>query len=91
MRLDTSTGPGYMNWYQSFGYPLVDKLPKPKDNPLPKHITHKEPYILIRMSSSLTPEQVVEQVLIERAEMEAQVKYLQTQLSQLLKEKRRWN
>jgi len=43
------------------------------------------------MSSSLTPEQVAEQALREKAEMEAQVKYLQTQLGQLLEEKQRWN
>jgi len=42
------------------------------------------------MSSSQTPEQVAEQAIRERAELEAQVKYLQTQLGQLLKERRRW-
>jgi len=42
------------------------------------------------MSSSLTPEQVAEQAIREKAELEAQVKYLQTQLGQLLKERRRW-
>ena len=42
------------------------------------------------MSSSLTPEQVAEQAMSEKAELEAQVKYLQTQLGQLLKERRRW-
>ena len=41
------------------------------------------------MSSSLTPEQVVETILKEKAELEAKVKYLQTQLGQLLEEKRR--
>jgi len=41
------------------------------------------------MSSSLTPEQVAEQALREKAELEAQVKYLQSQLGQMLKEKRR--
>jgi len=41
------------------------------------------------MSSSLTPEQVVEQALREKVELEAQVKYLQSLLSQLLQEKRR--
>jgi len=43
------------------------------------------------MSFSLTPEQVAEEALRERAEMDSQVKYLQTQLGQLLEEKRRWN
>jgi len=43
------------------------------------------------MSSSLTPKQVAEQALREKAEIEAQVKYLQTQLGQLLEEKRKWN
>jgi len=33
----------YINWYQSFGYPLMAKLLTPKRNPLPKHIAHKEP------------------------------------------------
>ena len=42
------------------------------------------------MSSSQTPEQVAEQAIRERAELEAQVKYLQTQLGQLMKERRRW-
>jgi len=42
------------------------------------------------MSSSQTPEQVAEQAIRERAELEAQVKYWQTQLGQLLKEQRRW-
>jgi len=41
------------------------------------------------MSSSLIPEQVIENALREKAELEAQVKYLQTQLDQLLEEKRR--
>ena len=41
------------------------------------------------MSSSLTPEQVAEQALSKKAELEAQVKYLQSQLGQLLQEKRR--
>jgi len=41
------------------------------------------------MSSSLTLEQVAETVLKEKAELEAKVKYLQTQLGQLLEEKRR--
>ena len=41
------------------------------------------------MSSSLTPEQVAENALRERAEMQAQIKYLQTQLGQLMEEKRR--
>ena len=33
---------------------------------------------------------MAEQAIRERAELEAQVKYLQTQLGQLLKERRRW-
>ena len=41
------------------------------------------------MSSSLTPEQVPENALREKAEMEAQLKYLQAQLKQLMDEKRR--
>jgi len=41
------------------------------------------------MSSSLTPEQVADQALKEKAELEAQVKYLQSQLGQLLREKQR--
>jgi len=41
------------------------------------------------MSSSLTPQQVAEQALKEKAELEAKVKYLRTQLGQLLHEKRR--
>jgi len=41
------------------------------------------------MSSSLTLEQVANIVLKEKAELEAKVKYLQTQLGQLLEEKRR--
>ena len=40
------------------------------------------------MSSSLTPEEVAEQALREKAELEAQVKYLRTQLGQLMQEKR---
>ena len=39
------------------------------------------------MSSSQTPEQVAEQALREKAELEAQVKYLRTQLGQLMQEK----
>jgi len=42
------------------------------------------------MSSSRTPEQMAEQDARERAELEAQVKYLQTQLGQLLRERQRW-
>jgi len=41
------------------------------------------------MSSSLTPEQVTKQGLREKAKLEAQVKYLQLQLGQMLEEKRR--
>ena len=41
------------------------------------------------MSSSLTPEQVAEQALREKAEVEAQLKYVQKQLCQLMEEKRR--
>jgi len=41
------------------------------------------------MSSSLTPEQVANQALKEKVEPEAQVKYLQSQLGQLLREKQR--
>jgi len=36
------------------------------------------------MSSSLTPEEVAEIALKEKAELEAKIKYLQTQLGQLL-------
>jgi len=54
---------------------------------LPKHIAPKEPYL--KISSSLTPKQVAKNALKERAEMEAQIKYLQTQLGQLMEEKRR--
>jgi len=41
------------------------------------------------MSSSLTPEQVAEHAFREKAEVEAQNKYLQKQLGQLLEERRR--
>ena len=41
------------------------------------------------MSTSLTPEQVTEQALREKAEQEAQVKYLQSQLGKMMKEKKR--
>ena len=41
------------------------------------------------MSSCLTPKQVAETVLKEEVEVEALDKYLQTQLGQLLEEKRR--
>jgi len=41
------------------------------------------------MSTSLTPEQVAEQALTEKAEVEAQLKYVQKQLGQLMEEKRR--
>ena len=41
------------------------------------------------MSSSLIPEQVAETAHKEKAELEAKVKYLQTQLGQLLEKKRR--
>jgi len=40
------------------------------------------------MSTSVTPEQVVKQALREKAELEAQVKYLQSQPGQLMQEKR---
>ena len=69
---------------------LWPKLPKPKHNPLTKHIAHKEPNFLPIMSSSQTPEQRAEQDAREKAELEAQVKYLQTQLGQLMKERNRW-
>ena len=42
------------------------------------------------MSSSQTPEQVAEQALRDKADLEAQVKYLQTQRGQLLNERKRW-
>ena len=42
------------------------------------------------MSSSQTPEQMAEQDARERTELEAQVKYLQTERGQLLKERTRW-
>ena len=41
------------------------------------------------MSTSLTPTQVAEQALKEKAEVEAQLKYVQSQLAQLMEEKRR--
>ena len=41
------------------------------------------------MSSSLTPEQVAENALREKAEVEAPNKYLQKQLGKLLEERRR--
>ena len=41
------------------------------------------------MSSTPTPEQVAEQALREKAELEAQVKYLQSQLGRMMQEKRR--
>ena len=41
------------------------------------------------MSSSLTAEEVAEQALREKAELEAQLKFLQKQLGQLMEEKRR--
>jgi len=40
------------------------------------------------MSASLTPEQVAKQALREKAELEAEVKYLRTQLGQLIQERR---
>ena len=40
------------------------------------------------MSSSQTPEQVAQQALREKAEMEARVKYLQSQLQRLMRERR---
>ena len=39
------------------------------------------------MSSSHTPEQVTEQALREKAKMEARVKYLQSQLQRLMRER----
>jgi len=68
---------------------LWPKLPKPKHNPLAKHIAHKEPNFLSTMTSSRTPEQMAEQDARERDELEAQVKYLQTQRGHLMKERRR--
>ena len=56
--------------------------------PSTKHTTHKEP--VLTMSSSQTPEQVAEQALRDKADLEAQVKYLQTQLGQLLNERKKW-
>jgi len=41
------------------------------------------------MSTSLTPEQAAEQALKEKAKLEAQLKYVQRQLGQLMEEKRR--
>jgi len=41
------------------------------------------------MSTSLTPEQVAEQALREKAEVDAQLKYVQKQLGLLMEEKRR--
>jgi len=41
------------------------------------------------MSSSLTPEQVAENALRVKAELEAQNKYLQKQLGKLMDERRR--
>jgi len=41
------------------------------------------------MSSSLTPEQVVELALKEKAELEIRVKCVQSQLGQLIQERRR--
>jgi len=41
------------------------------------------------MSSSLTPEQVAENALREKAELEAQNKYLKKQLGKLVDERRR--
>jgi len=41
------------------------------------------------MSTSLTPEQVAEQALREKAEVEGQLKYVQRQLGQLIEEKKR--
>ena len=41
------------------------------------------------MSTSLTLEQVTKQALREKAELEAQVKYLQSQLGKMVKEKTR--
>ena len=41
------------------------------------------------MSSNLTPEQMAERALKEKAELEAQLKYVETQLAQLMEEKRR--
>jgi len=59
---------------------------KPKQNPYPKCIAHKESVPSI--SSRLTPEQVAKQGLREKAELVARVKYLQTELGQLVEEKR---
>jgi len=73
----------YIKWYQSLGYPLVAKASKPQTQSLAKHKpTHKEPSY--NMSSSLTPTQVAEKALREKAELKAQVKYQQSRLSQML-------
>jgi len=68
---------------------LVIEACQPQTPPVePKHIpNHKEPPS--KMSSSRNLEEVAEQALKEKAEVEARVKYLQAQLSQLMREKQR--
>ena len=66
----------YIKWYQSKGYPLVAvaslnikpilSIPNTRPRRLPVR----------NMSSSQTPEQVAEQALRDKADLEAQVKYL---------------
>ena len=67
--------------------PTSTTVPTP---PRPKTPTLQSKAI---MSTSLTPEQVAEQALREKAEVEAQLKYVQRQLGQLMEEKKRglWN
>jgi len=67
---------------------LCPSFPNPNITLCPKTYPTKNPHILIKMLSSLTPKQVAKQAVRERAEMETRVKYLQTQLGQLLEEKR---
>ena len=69
---------------------LLSKTVRPRTTvPFVHNPKHSNPYSIATMSSSLTLEQVAETVLKEKAELEAKVKYLQTQPGQLLEEKRR--
>ena len=61
----------YIKWCESLGYPLMNKASKTPDTSLSPNTkpTHKEPSN--KMPTSLTPEQVGEQALKEKAKLEA--------------------
>jgi len=74
--LDTSS------WYPS----LVAEASTPKHVPKAKNKpSHKEPFC--KMSSSWNLEEVAKQALKQKVEMEARVKYLQYELTQLMRER----